>query len=227
MFILAAMHSRRELAVDELADPLRFAAVRDEAVKYAAGEALIAALVRLHGEAALSRLLQAFADPRLPSDLYGVPLWQSTFQLAGFDLAAVIDEFYRVVDGYAVLHADRIAALPRPRVVLVRAGRAVGAMPVVDSPDASGAAAHELVMRFRPAPDSPLSEYRQFPAMPNQPVWPEARNMIGGRVCVQPGVRVGAEVLFESWTCLPTADAVDFAAILRERFDDGARGDEQ
>jgi hypothetical protein len=217
MLVLAAMHSRRELIVDELADPLLLQTVRDQNVKYAAGEALIAALVQLYGEDALARLLQAFDDPRLPSDLLGLPLWQSTFQLAGFDLAAVVDEFFRGIGDYAALHADRIAALPRPRVVLVRLDRAIGAMPVLDPPHTENPAAYEFVMRFRPAPDSPLTDYRQFPAVANQPVWPAARNMSGGRVCMQPGVRVGAEVLYEPWTCLPTSDAVDFNALRTEQ----------
>jgi hypothetical protein len=217
MLLLAAMHSRRELIVEELADPASLESLRDVSIKYAAGEVLIAVLVRLYGDDALARLLQAFADPRLPSDLRGLPLWQSTFQLAGFDLAAVVDEFYRGVDDYATQHADRIAALPRPRVVLVRLDRAVGAMPVLDSPAANDAAEYSLVMRFRPAPDSSLSEYRQFPAAPNQPVWPRSRNMSGGLVCVQAGVQVGAEVLYESWTCLPTNEAVDFGAFQGEQ----------
>jgi hypothetical protein len=217
MLVLAAMHARRELIIEELADPLVLSRVRDENVKYAAGEALIAALVRLHGEAALPRLLQAFDDPRLPSDLGGLPLWQSTFQLAGFDLAAVVDEFYRAVTDFAALNADRVAALPRPRVVLVRIGRTVGALAVIDPPGAESTAAYEFVMRFRPAPDSPLSDYRQFPAVANQPVWPAARNTSGGRVCVQPGVRLGAEVLYEPWVCLPTSDAVAFDAVRSEQ----------
>jgi len=206
MLVLAAMHSRRELLIEELANPLLLQRTRDDTVKYAAGEALIAALVRVYGEAALARLLQAFDDPRLPSDLTGLPLWQSTFQLAGFDLAAVVDEFYRGVTDYATRHAAEVAALPRPRVALVRSGRAVGAMAVLDAPDA---ATHSLVLRFRPAPDSPLSDYRQFPATANRPVWPGARNMSSSRVCVQAGVSIGAEVLYEPWTCLPTSDAVD------------------
>lgn len=217
MLLLAAMHSRRELVIEELADPVLFQTLRDQTVKYAAGEALIAALVRLHGEAALARLLQAFDDPRLPSDLYGVALWQSTFQLAGYDLAAVVDEFYRGVAAYAASNAARIAALPRPRVVLVRSERGVGAMAVVDSGQPGDAAEHSFVMRFRPAPDSPLSEYRQFSVTPNEPVWPGARQMRGGRVCVQPGVRLGAEVLYEPWTCLPTSEAVDFDALRSEQ----------
>jgi hypothetical protein len=48
--------------------------------------------------------------------------------------------------------------------------------------------------------------------------------MLGGRICVQPGVEIGAEVLFEPWTCLPTSEAVDYGELLRERntADDGA-----
>lgn len=210
MLVLAAMHARRELVIDELADPAMLQRVRDETIKYAAGEALIAALVRLYGTEALPRLLQAFDDPRLPSDLYGLPLWQSTFQLAGFDLAAVVDEFFRSVTEYSEQHAERVAALPRPRVVLVRAASSVGAMIVLDAPS-SEAGVDGFVLRFRPRPDSPLSDYRQYPAFENVPVWPRARNMASSRICVQPGVEIGAEVLYEPWTCLPTSDAVDFA----------------
>jgi hypothetical protein len=170
---------------------------------------LIAALVRLHGEGAVARLLQAFADPRLPSDLRGLPLWQSTFQLAGFDLAAIVDEFYRGIDEYATQHAAQIAALPRPRVVLVRLRRSVGAMLVLD-PLPNDAAERELVIRFRPAPDSSLADLQQFSARPNEPVWPRGRSLLGGRICVQGGVEIGAEALYEPWTGLPTSEAVDY-----------------
>ncbi len=212
--LLAAMHSRRELIVEELADPTLLERVRDVTVEYAAGEAVIAALVRLHGEGAVARLLQAFADPRLPSDLRGYALWQSTFQLAGFDLGAVVDELYRGLEDYAALHAERIAALPRPRVVLVRFGRRVGAMVVADSPQGE-LEEHAFVIRFRPAPDSPLTDYQRFDAAPNAPVWPGSRSVLGGRLCVQPGVKIGAEVLYEPWTCLPTSEAMDYGALPR------------
>ncbi|HEX5047289.1 MAG TPA: ABC transporter permease [Gammaproteobacteria bacterium] len=216
MLVLAAMLERRELAIEELASPALLRSVRDENVKYPAGEALIAALVTVYGESAVPRLLHSFADPRLPSDLRGVPLWQATFQLAGFDLAAVTDEFYRSVEAFGAAHADELAALPRPRAVVVRAGGRFGAMAVIDGtpiegPDAAAAGSPELVMRFRPAPDSSATEYRQLPAVANRPVWPGARYGFAGRLCVQPGVTVGAEVLFEAWTCLPTSDGIDAA----------------
>jgi hypothetical protein len=224
MLLLAAMHSRRELLMDELVDPFLLQSVRDVTVEYAAGEALIEALVRLHGEGAVARLLQAFADPRLPSDLRGLPLWQSTFQLAGFDLAAVVDELYRAVDEYASAHAAEIAALPRPRVVLVRSRGSVGAMLVLDSARGD-AAQHELVIRFRPAPDSSLADLQQFEVEPNEPAWPRSRTMRGGRICVQGGVEIGAETLYEPWTCLPTRDAVDYGDLQRDR--DSPDGGEQ
>jgi len=216
MLLLAAMHSRRELLIDELVDPYLLQSVRDVTVEYAAGEALFAALVRLHGEGAVARLLQAFADPRLPSDLRGLPLWQSTFQLAGFDLAGVVDELYRGVDEYASQHAEEIAALPRPRVVLVRSGGSVGAMLVLD-PESNDAAGHELLIRFRPAPDSPLADIQGFGAAPNEPVWPRGRTMLGGRICVQGGVEIGAEVLYEPWRCQPTSEAVDYGDLQNGR----------
>jgi len=216
MLVLAAMHSRRELVIEELANPVVVQTVHDVSVEYAAGEALIAALVRLHGEGAVARLLQAFADPGLPSDLNGFALWQSTFQLAGFDLGAVVDEFYRGIEGYSAANAGRIAALPRPRVVLVRAGRTVGAMLVLDSPQ-TDAAEHPLVIRFRPAPDSPLTDYQRFSANPDEPVWPRSRTVLGGRLCVQAGVEIGAEVLYEPWTCLPTSEAAEYGDLLRQR----------
>ena len=216
MLLLAAMHSRRELLIDELVDPYLLQSVRDVTVEYAAGEALFAALVRLHGEGAVARLLQAFADPRLPSDLRGLPLWQSTFQLAGFDLAAVVDELYRGVDEYASQHAEEIAALPRPRVVLVRSGGSVGAMLVLD-PESNDAAGHELLIRFRPAPDSPLADIQGFDVAPNEPAWPRGRTMLGGRICVQGGVEIGAEVLYEPWRCQPTSEAVDYGDLQNGR----------
>ena len=32
-------------------------------------------------------------------------------------------------------------------------------------------------------------------------------------VSVQPGVQIGAEVLYEGWTCLPTSEAVELDAV--------------
>jgi hypothetical protein len=37
---------------------------------------------------------------------------------------------------------------------------------------------------------------------------------------VQPGVTIGAEVLFEAWTCLPTSDAIDVADLGGDEADE-------
>jgi hypothetical protein len=233
MLVLAALDTRRELLVEELASPAILSTRRDEELKYTAGEALIRALLRIYGEAALPRLLGAFADVRLPSDLRGLQLWQAAFQVAGMNVAAVIDELYREVSAYADAHADRIAALPRPRVIVVRRDGGYGVVTVLDahdehrgSPDDERADMQDgdrgdvrdvergnlvtgnlLVLRFRPAPDSPLTTFTQVDAVPGRVVPLAPQRIAAGRVCVQPGVRIGMHVLFEPWSCLPLSEA--------------------
>jgi hypothetical protein len=41
--------------------------------------------------------------------------------------------------------------------------------------------------------------------------------MLGGRICVQGGVEIGAEVLYEPWRCLPASDAVDYGDLQNDR----------
>lgn len=210
MFILAALQARRQLSIDELASPGLLGIVRDENIKYPAGEALIVALVNVYGEEANPRLLAAFADPALPTDLSGYALWQSTFQLAGFDLAAVVDEFYRAVTAYADEHAERIAALPRPRVRLVSGRGTYGVVPLVDGPGAVSGEAQAVVLRFKPLPDSPNSQYQTINGVAGQPSWRDPFGIAGGRICVQAGIRVGGEILYEPWNCIPTSNAEPF-----------------
>jgi hypothetical protein len=40
---------------------------------------------------------------------------------------------------------------------------------------------------------------------------------------VQAGVEIGAEVLYEPWTCIPTNEAVEYGELLRQR---AAAGDD-
>lgn len=209
MLVLAALQTRRELSVEELASPERLVATRDENLKYPAGEALIAAIVRLYGAEALPKLLRAFADPRLPSDLAGMELWRSTFQLAGMNLGAVVDEFDREVAAYATQHAERIAALPRPRVRLVRAGQRIGVQALIDRELHDAGPIAQL--RFKPAADSDLEDVETENTLFGEPVWRASSQIAGGRVCVQAGVTgFGKQVLYEPWVCLPVRDAVDW-----------------
>ncbi len=210
MMVLAALHTRRELLIDELARPGVLAAVRDENLKYSAGEVLIRAMVRVYGDESIPRLLASFADPALPTNLTGPPLWQGTFQLAGMDLAAVSDEFYRTVATFADANAERIATLPRPRVRLVRSQGYIGVLPQFDRTVADAARQREIALRLKPEPDSPLSLVRAESRRPGQPAWIDPTWLGGGRVCIQPGIAIGGETLFEPWICLPVGDAVEW-----------------
>ncbi|MET0661313.1 MAG: hypothetical protein ABW110_24510 [Steroidobacteraceae bacterium] len=206
LLVLAALHSRRELHVEELADPERLVELRDENLKYPAGEAMIDAIVRVYGADVLPKLLRAFANPSLPADLSGIELWRATFQLAGMNLGAVEDEFYREVSKYAAEHAARIAALPRPRVRLVREGRRIGVQALIDGELHDAGPVVQL--RFKPEADSSLDDLETENTLFEQPVWRAPEQISGGRVCVQAGVTGFAkQVLYEPWTCLPVSGA--------------------
>jgi len=218
MFVLAAMHGRRELLIDELVDEERLARSRDENIKYPAGKALIDAMVKTYGADSVPRLLRAFADPRLPSDLRGLQLWQAAFQLAEMNIGAVIDEFYREVKAYGALHVDRIAKLPRPRMRVVTDGKRTGVLIVVDDAIEYG---QGLRVRFKPEPDSARDLIEQEGAWPHEPIWRDDYQIAGGRICAQVGIWLpGNQVLFEPWTCLPTRGAVQWTP--PERIEDAA-----
>jgi hypothetical protein len=212
--VLAAMHSRGELIIDELVDPSRLALVRDDGLKYPAGEAIIGAIIRLHGPGALPRLVRAFATPTLPMDLNGSQLWQATFQLAGIDLGKVFDELFREVARDVEQRRAEIAAIPRLRVRLLRnASGSIGAQVLVEP---EGAAVDRLLIRFKPEADSSFDDYEAYHASPDEPTWRDPEQIMNATVCVQPGLPIPPDqVLYEPWACLPTSDAeplVDDAA---------------
>jgi len=41
--------------------------------------------------------------------------------------------------------------------------------------------------------------------------------MLGDHICVQGGVEIGAEVLYEPWRCQPTSEAVDYGDLQNGR----------
>jgi hypothetical protein len=205
---LAALHARRELIVEEFADPLEVGRRRDQDIKYPLGEALISATVKLYGKEAVPNLLRAFADARLPSNLRGISLWQAVYQTAGMDLGVVLDEFYREINAHRERHANVIAQLPRPRARVITNGRLFGVQVLLDRPLIES---QSVFVRFKPEPDSVLVDIDMLRAEPDVPLWRHQRDIRGGVICVQPGVAIApSQVLYESWTCLPTADASEW-----------------
>jgi hypothetical protein len=209
--MLAALHTRAELITDELVEPAYLALVRDDNLKYPAGEAIIAAIVRLHGVEALPRLVRAFATPSLPPDLQGAELWQATFQLAGIDLGKVFDELFREVAKDAAARHEELAALPRLRLRLVRDEEgAIGAQVLVDP---EGASAPRLMIRFKPEREASLEEYESYDAKPDELTWREPNQIRSGQVCAQAGLWIPPDqILYEPWACLPTADAEPYVS---------------
>ncbi|GFE81441.1 hypothetical protein GCM10011487_34410 [Steroidobacter agaridevorans] len=215
---LAVLHARRELTVEEFADPVTLGRLRDQDIQYPLGEALIAATVKLYGKKAVPNLLRTFADPRLPSNLQGISLWQAVYQTAGMDLGIVLDEFYRDIDSYGERHATAISQLPRPRARIITNDGVFGVQVLVDRPLAES---QSVYVRFKPEPDSGLEDIDSMRAEPELPVWRHSREIRGGVICVQPGVAIApSQVLYESWTCLPTADASEW--ISEEGLNEGA-----
>lgn len=208
--VLAALHARRELLAEEFFDATLLAARRDESLQYPIGAGLADAVVRIHGRAALPRMVRAFRDPALPSDLSGHALWQAAFQLAGFDLGAVLDDFFRQVSEDAVRMRAAIAALPRPRVRLVQKDGDIGVQPLLDaqaghSDETDGVS---LRLRIKPAPDSPLDRVDSYRAREGEVIWRDADDIAASQLCVQVGIALGKRSLYEPWTCLPVRDAV-------------------
>jgi hypothetical protein len=207
--VLAALHARGELRVEELVDLDLLASRRDENLKYTAGTAVIEATAQLYGEAALGKLVRAFGNDKLAVDLNGMALWQAAYQGAGYDLGAVLDAMFRAIARDGKERAEEIAALPRPRVRLVKEGDLFGVQPLLDTPDALG---RGIFLRFKPAADSEATEYDLAVSMPGEPSWRADEQVQGGQICVQPGVNLEREVLYEPWVCLPTGDAAPYVA---------------
>jgi hypothetical protein len=186
----------------------------DENLKYPLGAALVEVFVQRYGVAAPKTLLQTLGRPDFPRALQGLPLWQAAFQMSGFDLALVFDDYARRLQACAEEFAPTIAELPRPRASLVRGSDAkwVGVELRVDKPLPEGWIS---AVRFRPKVDSPLREYvtRWTSA---DTVWRSTSTLTNREVCFQPGVGSRGVVIFEAWTCLP----LDSAAVAAP----GARG---
>jgi len=211
--VLAALQQRREILPDELANPQLLAQRRGEDLEYSVGEALIVEIVKLYGEAALPRLVRAFGNEKLPVDLEGLDLWQVTFQGAGLDLGAVLDGLGRELERQAERHAAELAALPRPRVRLIRtqSGR-IGVEALIDDWHVwdGSVRGRSIRLRFKPARESSLREYDIARGTPGEAVLRPEAKIRSAQICVQAGVQLDDGVLYEPWDCLPTRDAVDW-----------------
>ncbi|MDB5951313.1 MAG: hypothetical protein JWR65_3168 [Massilia sp.] len=153
-------------------------------------------------------LLLALASKDFPRDLEGYALWQTAFQLAGFDLDLVLDDYARHLRQLEPRFARQIAELPRPRGSLVEQGEGYAVTLRFDL--ALPANATPLV-RFRPGKSSNSAQYRtRYSALsPGGKFSADVPNKIAtrGEMCFQPRMMYEAITIYEPWVCLPLSSA--------------------
>lgn len=203
----AAVVSRRHLvSATMLTDLEALARSNDQDLKYPLGAVLVDMFVRRYGSEAPHRLLTTLARADFPRDLEGLELWQAAFQLAGFDLALVFDDYSGRLKSWEREHASAIDRLPRPRGALVRGADRVGVEVFLDNPLPEG---WTTLVRFRPTDESPLFSYITQPT-DDGIAWISREDLANEEACFQTGLLAAGVTLFEAWTCLP----IDAAGVL-------------
>jgi ABC-type transport system involved in multi-copper enzyme maturation permease subunit len=197
----AAVVSRRHLVKPEqLTDVDAFARHSDINLRYPLGAALVDSLVARHGPDAPKKLLLALGNPDFPRNLAGTELWFAAFQAAGFDLGQTFDDYSRRLQGWEAEFAERIPALPRPRVSLDYSPGKVGVELRWEGqmPEGWGAA-----VRVRPQEDSPLDQYMLLQLGPGAVAWITRSTLVNEQLCFQPGLRTEEAAIYEAWSCVP------------------------
>jgi hypothetical protein len=212
---LATLFRRNLLNQDTLLDNRTLERQLDWRLQYPLGAALIEVFVKRYGEEAPRRVLEALGRPAFPPELEGYELYRSAFQQAGFDLNLVLNDYALQLRRWSDAHGPAIDAMPRPRGLLVRAPGKAGIAVQLDRPLADG---EQLVVQFRPRPDSRLEDvvavdrFERLVHFGGRPVaWLPLAQVAGNQVCYQLGVRNRYYDMVEPWRCLPLAVAANIA----------------
>jgi hypothetical protein len=177
-----------------------------EPIRYPLGAAFVDGFVTRYGQAAPKKLLATLADPGFPRSLKGLAAWQAAFQLAGYDLPLVLDDYARMLADWEETYAENLALLPRARGELWREGGWVGIQVRLDRDLPEG---WWCLVRFRPSEESPLEDYVTRAVNVGDIAWQELTRVEGERVCFQVGISGGKEGLYEPWQCLPLSSAAE------------------
>lgn len=198
----AAWVSRRRLVEPTvLTDADALTSQQDVSLQYPLGGAFVQALVDRHGPRAPAKVLETLGRDDFPRGLSGFELWTAAFQLAGYDVGAVFDDYSRLLKRWELERKDTLDALPRLRGVLTAREGWVGVEVLVDGEMPEGFTA---VVRFRPAKDSALDTYFQRPVREDDlTAWVERREVGPSEVCFQPGLKARGVTIYEPWGCQP------------------------
>lgn len=211
---VAALFRRGLLRQDVLLDARALDRELEATMKYPLGARLAEALAARYGQGAPLRVVQALALPAFPRALTGEALYRTAFQMAGFDLDLVLNDYALALRRLSDTHAPVIDAMPRPRGLLVREGERVGIAVQLDAPVEKSAA---FVVRFRPRDDSPVNEHvivRLLERRGDRHIaWLPLSKVANGQVCYQAGIGLdGGPFVVEPWSCLPLRVAMDAPA---------------
>ncbi|MEO7576739.1 MAG: ABC transporter permease subunit [Massilia sp.] len=205
----AIISSRHQVAPRDLTSYANLMAKVDGDLKYPLGALVVDRLVRRYGAAAPATLLRTLGRADFPRELEGYALWQTAFQLSGFDLDLVFDDYARRLKELERAHAAWIATLPRLRGSLVRVGSLETLVGVKVRWEGTLPKGGKLVVRFRPDSASALDQYHtSFPLGANIAVISTSQTA-HGEVCFQPGFTLGwgTAAVYEPWRCLPIDSA--------------------
>ena len=204
----AIVSARRLVTPRQLTDHAAFASAVDENLKYPLGAILIERFIARYGQAAPRTLLSALANKDFPRDLEGYALWQTAFQLAGFDLDLVLDDYARYLRQLEPKFARQIAALPRPRGSLVERDEGYAVTLRFDLPLPDDAFP---LVRYRPGKTVDSAQYRteygERSAAGKYIADVPSKIATRGEICFQPGLMYEAIIMYEPWICLPVSSA--------------------
>jgi hypothetical protein len=201
----AIVSQRHMVSARQLTDMNALAREVDRNLVYPLGAVVVDALIRRYGSDAPKTLLLTLGRPDFPRDLEGFTLWQAAFQLSGFDLTLVFDDYARLLKEWELESTALITDLPRPRGSLVRSNDEVG---VAVQLDAALPAGWRAVVRFRPRSDSPLRDYVTR-STKDDVAWLSINSIANEEVCFQPGIGSKGVVIYETWSCLPLDSAAE------------------
>jgi hypothetical protein len=201
---VATVFRRRQLGQDNLLDADALARDLDWELVYPLGARLVDALVARYGGDAPVRVLLALNQAAFPRDLNGYELYRSAFQLAGYDINLVLNDYALGLRRLDVAYGPVIDALPRPRGLLVRDEGRVG---IAVQLDRLAAGDGQFRVRFRPRDDSERHELVTVGRLDRRGArlvaWAPPAQVANDKICYQIGVTTGFAVMYEPWSCLP------------------------
>ncbi len=198
--LAAVVFIRREIAIEDLFTFGTFVQKHDRTLVYPLGAAFIEALVGRYGPQAPAKILQSLGKKDFPSSLSGHALWQAAFQLSGFDLSLVVDDYWKLLARWARERKTEIADFPRLRGIVEAGTTTLDIRVAGDQPLPAG---WTTIVRFRPTSSSPLRDFSVEAMVGDRATRPRDQ-LVNDTVCFQPGlVGVNQRTIYEPWQCVP------------------------